>query len=165
MATSSRYVVPFRRKREGRTNYRKRLNLLKSGLPRLVIRRTNKYLIAQIVNYDPKGDKVLTTITSKALQKMGWKFSCKNLPAAYLLGLLIGKKAKELNVDKVILDIGLHRATKGNRLFAFVKGVLDSGINVPVDESMFPSDERLSGKHISEDVAKAFQELKNKIMK
>ena len=163
MATSPRYVVPFRRKREGKTNYRKRLNLLKSGLPRLVLRKTNKYIIAQIVNYDPKGDKVLLTINSKVLQKMGWKYGCKNLPAAYLLGLLVGKKAKEMNIKKMILDIGLHRATKGNRLFAVVKGVIDSGIEVPFDESMFPSEDRLSGKHINEDIVKAFEELKKKI--
>ncbi|EEZ92675.1 MAG: hypothetical protein BJBARM4_0725 [Candidatus Parvarchaeum acidiphilum ARMAN-4] len=38
-------------KNEKRTNYRKRLELLKSGIPRLVVRKTDKSVIAHIVEY------------------------------------------------------------------------------------------------------------------
>ncbi|MDK2384746.1 MAG: 50S ribosomal protein L18, partial [Candidatus Korarchaeota archaeon] len=38
MARSARYKVRFRRRREGKTDYKKRLALLKSGLPRMVVR-------------------------------------------------------------------------------------------------------------------------------
>ena len=46
--THAKHVLPYRRKREGRTNYKKRLALLKSGQPRLVIRRSNRYLQFQL---------------------------------------------------------------------------------------------------------------------
>jgi len=36
MATGPRYRVPFRRRREGRTNYHRRLRLLLSKKPRMV---------------------------------------------------------------------------------------------------------------------------------
>jgi large subunit ribosomal protein L18 len=49
MGHGPRYRVPWRRRREGKTNYYKRLKLIRSGKPRLVVRRTNKYIIAQIV--------------------------------------------------------------------------------------------------------------------
>ena len=44
MAKGKRYSVKFRRRREGKTNYKKRLAFVKSDLPRLVVRRSNKYL-------------------------------------------------------------------------------------------------------------------------
>ncbi len=47
MARTSRYKVKFRRRREGKTNYYKRREMIKSGLPRLVVRRTNRYVIAR----------------------------------------------------------------------------------------------------------------------
>ncbi|MEM3964737.1 MAG: 50S ribosomal protein L18, partial [Thermofilaceae archaeon] len=37
MARSGRYKVPFRRRREGVTNYYKRRRLILSGKPRLVV--------------------------------------------------------------------------------------------------------------------------------
>jgi len=41
MTNKTTFKVPFRRRKEGKTNYKKRLNMLKSGTPRLVARRTN----------------------------------------------------------------------------------------------------------------------------
>ena len=88
-----------RRRREGKTNYRKRLSLLKSESPRLVVRKTNKYIILQIVESEKAQDKVIFTVSTKELLKHGWpeekKGSLKSLGAAYLAGLLIGKKSKE----------------------------------------------------------------------
>ncbi|MBT3583115.1 50S ribosomal protein L18, partial [Candidatus Woesearchaeota archaeon] len=48
MASGPRYTVKFRRRRAGKTNYHNRLALLLSRKPRLVIRKTNKYIICQI---------------------------------------------------------------------------------------------------------------------
>ena len=45
MATGPRYAVKFRRRREGKTDYKKRLNLLKSELPRFIVRISNKYIL------------------------------------------------------------------------------------------------------------------------
>ena len=73
MAKGPRYKVPLRRRREGKTNYRKRLKLLLSGRPRLVVRVTNNRVIAQIVEYDPKGDKVVVGVDSSMLREYGWK--------------------------------------------------------------------------------------------
>ncbi|RLJ03393.1 MAG: 50S ribosomal protein L18 [Candidatus Aenigmatarchaeota archaeon] len=161
MARSGRYRVPHRRRREKKTNYRKRLALLKSGKVRLVVRRSLNYTYGQFVEYHRDGDRTIAAVTSKELLKFGWKGHCGNLPAAYLAGLLLGKKS---NVKEAILDIGLQRSTKGNRLYAFLKGVLDSGVNVPHDEEMLPSEDRIMGKHISEDTVKNFEAVKNKVI-
>ena len=78
---NAKTVVKFRRKREGRTNYKKRLALLKSGLSRIVIRKGSRHITLQIVNYHPDGDKIITTLNSKILLKHGWKHSTKSIPA------------------------------------------------------------------------------------
>ncbi len=87
--------VEYRRKRKGKTNYKKRLNLLLSNKPRLVIRKTLTNTIAQIVNYDENGDKTIISAKSSELTKIGWKMNTGNIPAAYLTGMLLAKKSKE----------------------------------------------------------------------
>lgn len=163
MATGPRYTVRFRRRREGKTNYARRKKLLAKGIPRLVVRRSNKYIIAHITDYNQIGDKTSVFAHSSELKKLGWKHDCKNLPAAYLTGLLIGKKAIKAGIKEAILDLGLHAITKGSRLFSTLKGAVDAGLKVTHDPKMFPSEERMSGKHISEDVAKDFEEMRKKI--
>jgi large subunit ribosomal protein L18 len=146
MVLKTTHMVPFRRKREGRTNYKRRLALLKGGIPRLVVRKTNQQLIAQVVSYEPDGDRVIAAVNGLSLKKHGWKYSCKNIPAAYLAGCLLGSVAKG-KVDEVILDIGLHVPLKGSRLFAVAKGVSEF-VKVRIAEDAFPSKERIAGDHI-----------------
>ncbi|RLG58710.1 MAG: 50S ribosomal protein L18, partial [Candidatus Hydrothermarchaeota archaeon] len=93
MAKGPRYRVPFRRRREGKTDYRKRLKLLLSGKPRIVVRKTLKHTIVQVIDFDIKGDRVLVSAHSNELKKYGWQANTGNLPASYLTGLLCGKKA------------------------------------------------------------------------
>jgi len=147
-----------RRRREGKTDYHKRLTLLKSGIPRLVVRKTNKYIILQIVESSRSQDRVLITVSTKDLLKNGWPAdkvgSLKSLSAAYLGGYLIGKKVKDLK--KVILDSGLIPSTKGSRVYAAVKGVADSGLEIPHSEDILPSEE-MTKKY------EFFDSLKNKI--
>ena len=83
-----------RRRKEFKTDYKKRFALLKSGLPRVIFRKTNKYLIVQYVKSDNAQDKILLGIDSKVLLKYGWpkEESIKSIPAAYLTGYLFGKK-------------------------------------------------------------------------
>ncbi len=157
--THAKHVTPFRRKREGKTNYKKRLSLLKSGKPRLVIRRSNTALTLQLVTYHPDGDRVLLTLNSKVLRKHGWSGSVKNLPAAYATGVLFGRRARELKVEEAIVDLGFHQHRAGTRIYAAVKGVVDGGLAVPVSESVFPPPERLAGAHLSTDVAPLLQKL------
>jgi len=160
---SPTYRIHFRRRREGKTNYKKRLKLLLSGRPRLVYRKTLKYILGQIIDFDKDGDKTLIGITSKILRKYGWKFACDNTPASYLTGYLLGKMALSKEIKEAVLDIGLYTSTKGGKMYAFAKGAIDAGLNVPCSEEMFPSEERIKGLHINEEVAKNFDEVKKNI--
>ncbi|MBN2066872.1 MAG: 50S ribosomal protein L18 [Candidatus Diapherotrites archaeon] len=149
MAHKSTFKLQFRRRREGRTNYRKRLALLSSKLPRLVVRKTNTHIIAQIVEYEPKGDKTVVHVNSSQLQSFGWKASKKNLPAAYLTGLLIGVKARKGKIEQAVLDIGNNTPIHGAFWTAVLKGALEAGLKVSSGEEALPSQERASGKHIA----------------
>ncbi|MBL7054831.1 50S ribosomal protein L18 [Candidatus Woesearchaeota archaeon] len=146
--------VMFRRKREGRTNYKKRLSILKSNKLRLVVRRSLKNIQANIIDYGPKGDKVILSANSKELEKLGWKFNTGNVPAAYLTGLLLGNKAKKNGVEGLVLDIGLHKSTGGSRIYAVLAGVLDAGLKIAHNPKVLPSKERLAGKHVSDFASK-----------
>ncbi len=149
MATGPRYRVAFRRRREGKTNYRRRKALVLSELPRFVVRCTLRHVIAQMIRAEIVGDKVLVSADSSELAKrFGWLGSCSNLPAAYLTGLLCGFKALASGVKEAVLDIGLRTPTKGSRIFATLKGVLDAGVLVPHDEGVLPREERIQGQHI-----------------
>lgn len=152
-----------RRRKENKTNYKKRIKLLKSKSPRLVIRRTNRYFIAQYITSKEAADKVEIGITSKMLLKYGWPEelhgSLKSLPAAYFLGLLIGKKIQEEGLKIPITDFGLYRALHKSRLYAFVKGLVDSGLKVKHRDKTFPEEKKLKGEKIP------FQEIKTNINK
>lgn len=162
MATSPRTRVPFRRRREGRTDYRTRLALLKSQETRLVVRRTNGNVIVQFVDWAETGDSVKATAVAKELSKLGWEGSPKNTPAAYLTGYLAGSRAKAAGVASAVLDIGRHTPTKGSRVFAALKGVLDAGIEVPHGgDEIYPSEERLNGAYL--ELESSFNAVKGKI--
>ena len=151
MATKKPKTIPFRRKREGKTDYSKRLRLLLSNKPRLVVRITKSKIIAQIIKFNHEGDKVLLGLDSSSLKDFGWEYSFNNLPAAYLAGLILGKKAIEKGHKEVVLDTGFKSMLKKGKLSAFLKGLIDSGMDVPhVSEEVFPSEKRLSGEHIVE---------------
>jgi large subunit ribosomal protein L18 len=151
MAKGPRYCVPFRRRREGKTDYKARKALLLSGKPRLVARSSLKNTIVQIIVAKPYGDEVVVSAYSRELiRKYGWKASRGNIPVAYLTGFICGLKAKAKGVKEAILDIGLRSPIKGARVFAALKGVLDAGVNVPYSEEMLPDEGRIEGKHIAE---------------
>lgn len=151
MARIKPQTVPFRRKREQRTNYKKRLHLLFSQKPRLAVRVTNTRIIAQIISFRPTGDIVTLGVDSLKLRTLGWAYSCQNLPAAYLTGLLIGKEALAKGVKEVILDTGVFVPHRNGRIYSFLKGAVDAGLRVPHSkEGIFPSVERISGKHIQD---------------
>jgi large subunit ribosomal protein L18 len=161
-----RKVLPLKRRREGKTNYRKRLALLKSGKPRVVIRKSNKYITLQLVEFDLKNFKEITKFSfiSKKLENFGWNYSKNNLPASYLAGLAFGLICKKNKVKEGVLDIGLNRVTKGNRIFSALLGCVDAGLKIPYSDKNLPSEERVKGAHISEDVVKKFEEVKQKIL-
>jgi len=154
-----------KRRQQNKTNFHKRLILLKGKSPRLVVRKTNKYIILQIVTSENAQDRTIFSANTKELLKFGWpkenSGSLKSIPAAYLGGYLIGKKAKELK-EKVILDMGLIPSTAGSKIYSAVKGFKDSGKKISFDEKIIPSEERISGKDSKID-SKIFNKIKEAI--
>lgn len=171
MKSTTKFTVRYRRKREGRTNYKKRLELLKGKTERLVIRKTNTQILLQLVQYSEEGDKVLITVQSKELQKKGWKHSCKNIPAAYLAGMLAANKAKAKGINEAIIDLGLQSPIKGSKMFAAVKGAIDAGLKIKANEEIFPKEERIKGEHISsyldnhKNITQDFEKIKKELAK
>ncbi len=140
------YVPLLRRRREGTTDYRSRKRIITSRAPLLVVRFSNKNVTSQFVRPTPKGDQVLSAAHSRELKKLGWRGSPKSTPACYLLGMLAGKKASGGGIKEAVLYNGLTPFVKGGRAAAFVKGVIEAGVEVPVGEGVFPKEDRLTGK-------------------
>lgn len=149
MAQGSRYKLAFRRRREGKTDYRARLKLISLEKSRLVVRLTNNHTIVQIIDVAQDGDETLVSAHSKELQKIGWLGSGKNTSAAYLTGFLCAKKALEAGIDEAVLDIGLKSSIKGAKIYAALKGAVDAGLYVPHNDSILPADERIRGEHVA----------------
>jgi large subunit ribosomal protein L18 len=151
MAKGPKYRVPFRRRREGKTNYHRRLKLIQSRRNRLVVRCSNKHTIVQVVKSKIEGDQILNQAhTQQLFKEFGWAHNLGNLPSAYLAGYLCGLRAKKAGIEDAIVDVGI--LVHDNRVKAAVKGFLDTGIEVPVEESWFFNDieERIKGVHIAE---------------
>jgi len=165
MARGPRYHVQFRRRRAGKTDYRSRIALLKSGVPRAVVRKTMNNTIVQLVEFHQDGDRILTSATTAELHKFGWESNTGNLPAAYLAGYLAGKRAVEAGIAEAVLDIGRHVPSKGGRVFGALKGLVEAGLDIPHGEDVLPGDERLRGKHLKdpEAAAKMFEQVKAKL--
>ena len=150
MATGPRYKVPMRRRREARTDYHQRLRLLKSGEPRLVARKSNKHVRAQLIITGPDGDQTAASATSEDLADYGWEAPTGNLPAAYLTGLLAGLRAVEAGYESAVLDIGLNTPTPGSKVFAVQEGAIDAGLEIPHNDDVLAPWERTRGEHIAE---------------
>ena len=149
MAKGGRYRLPLKRRRKGLTNYYKRRKLILSEKPRLVVRKTARNIIAQIISVKPNGDITHVSACSGELRKYGWKGGSKNTPAAYLVGYLVGLKALEKGIKEAVLDIGLHRPTKGAKVFAAAQGAIDAGLKIPIGKEILPDDKRVKGEHIA----------------
>lgn len=162
MATGPRYAVRFRRRRESKTDFKGRLALLKSGITRFAVRKTNAAIICQFIKEGENGDKTITGISSTKLKEYGWKNSFKNLPAAYLSGYLAGKIALKAKVNKAIFDIGLQ-SKKNSKIFAALKGAVDAGVEITHDPEIIPKENRLTGAHIKDSVPKDVESVKKKI--
>jgi len=131
---------------ECKTDYLKRLILLKSEKPRIVFRKTNMYIIGQYVESEAAQDKII-------------------FGASYLTGYLVAKKILKDKLKEPIVDLGMQRVIKKTKIFAFIKGLIDGGIKIKCDKENFPEAERLSGKSTKEDISKIVQEVKSKIDK
>jgi large subunit ribosomal protein L18 len=134
------------RVRSEKTNYRKRKAMLMGKRDFISVNITNENTQVQILKPIISGDKVLASAHSRFLIKNGWKGSRKNIPAAYLTGYLAGKRAISKGVKNAILYSGTRRYTQ--RMAAVLKGVIDSGLEVPADKETFPPENRINGEHL-----------------
>jgi len=166
-----RFQPKFKRRRQGKTDYyaRKRLTVQdknKYNTPkyRLIVRFTNKDIIAQFAYSRIEGDVVVCAAYAHELSKYGIKHGLTNYAAAYATGLLLARRQmKALKLDGIykgaekvdgadynveqegenpnpfsaVLDIGLARTSTGAKIFAVLKGVADGGVNVPHSETRF----------------------------
>lgn len=165
MSSGPRYRIKPRRRREGKTDYRKRLSILKSGKTRIVVRSSLKQMRVQFFDYTDSGDKVLASaIGSDLLKLYQWKYSASNTPAAYLTGFLAGKRANEAGIKEGVLDIGRQIPVKGSRVFAALKGIHDAGINCNVAETKFPNEDRILGNHIDKKISTDVNRIKETII-
>lgn len=135
---------------------------------RLVARFTNSRVICQVTYATISGDKVLAQAQSSELKRFGLTAGLTNYAAAYATGLLLARRllkktgldslykgaakidGSDYNVNeedhpeeqkrpfKAILDTGLTNTTRGNKVFACLKGATDGGLYVPHSTRRFP---------------------------
>jgi large subunit ribosomal protein L5e len=134
----------------------------------LVVRFTNRDIIAQIVTSEINGDKVFCAAYGHELKRYGVTHGLTNWAAAYCVGLLLARRTlsklkldeaftgveeadgefkitEEEEVDgesrrpfKAYLDVGLTRTSTGARVFGAMKGASDGGLHIPHSEKRFP---------------------------
>lgn len=166
MAHGKNQRLRYKRRRNGETDYRRRMRMLRGGSARAVVRVTNTQTICQLVDYETSGDKIAVSIDGKMLvNKFDWPLdaSRKSVPASYLSGYAMGKAAIAAGHDEAILDIGLASSTPGSRVFAALKGMVDAGLEIPHSDDVLPEDDRISGAHIGDSTAAAVESTKKAI--
>lgn len=154
------FKVYFRRRREGKTNFAKRLALVKGGKTRMVVRRSNRGIVVQFVDFDPKGDRTLLTVSGTHLAKHYKWPSRRNVWTAYLAGLMAGKMAQKKGVKEFVLDMGMYVPSRGSIMFAAQKGAADAGLSTLYDKEKVP-EKQLSNP--PEKYKGIFDEVKGKI--
>lgn len=142
------FVRTLKRIRLDRTNYRKRAAVIIGRHSFATVRVTDQNVSAQMIKATPRGDIVIASAHSQELAKNGWKGANNNLPACYLTGLLLGKKALEKGISKAVLYIGKEHFT--TRVAACAKGIADAGVNLPISDDSVPAEERITGQHVSD---------------
>jgi large subunit ribosomal protein L18 len=156
-------ILAKKRRIEAKTNYLKRRKLLEGRKPRIVVRKSNKYILIQYVESRVAQDKVIVSVNSKDLLEYGWAKekigSLKSLAGAYLAGYLFGTKIKKMNT--AILDTGLIRNTKGSKVYSAVKGIIDSGFEMSHNPEVFPEEDRIK----SDNTKAFFDKVKETIAK
>ena len=140
----------FKRRRYEKTDYRQRLALLKSGKPRMVVRRTLNNIHIQLINYEAAGDKTVVDIISKNLIKYGWKAHGGNTSSSYLCGILAALEASKKGIDTAVVDMGLQISSNGSVLYAAMMGARDAGLKINLGSENLPDMKRISGAHVAE---------------
>ena len=163
----SRFQTKFRRRREGKTDYKARKglitqNLRKGNTPkhRLVVRVTNKDIVCQVIDATITGDRVLCSAYAHELPKYGVPVGLTNYASAFAVGLLLARRflttldpgnkpvdglesveaadGDQKRPMKCHMDVGLAKASKGAKVFGVMKGALDRGLDIPHSEDKWP---------------------------
>jgi large subunit ribosomal protein L18 len=142
------YIHTLKRIREDKTNYRKRSAILIGRHLFVTVMISDQNVAAQVLKPTPTGDIVIASAHSRELAEHGWKGTFNNLPACYLTGMLLGKKAMQKEIDAAVLYIGKNHFT--SRVGACMKGIVDAGVSMPVSTDSLPNEDRISGHHIAE---------------
>ena len=156
-----------RRRKENKTDYLKRLKLLKGEKPRIVFRKTNRFIISEYILSKEAQDQAIFGFDSRKLNEYGWpknaQGSLKSTTASYLAGYLTGKTIIKQKLETPILDAGMNRVLHKNKIYAFIKGMIDSGIKINCEKEFFPEESRIKGQHLKNKIP--FDEIKSKIDK
>ena len=165
MAHGKSQRLRFKRRRNGRTDYRRRMRMLRGGVPRAVVRVSNTQVTCQLVEFGMGGDSILASVSGNTLAKHGWPAgaSRKSVPACYVAGYALAKSAIAAGHDSAILDIGLAASSPGSRIFSALRGMVDAGLDVPHGEDVLPDDDRINGTHIDDSIAAAVEAAKKAI--
>lgn len=105
-----RFQVQRRRRREGKTDYKARIKMVKQDKNkfntrkyRFIVRLTNRQVIVQIAYASIVGDHIVAHANSKDLAKYGISVGLKNYAACYATGLLAARRAlKKFGLDDKI---------------------------------------------------------------
>lgn len=105
-----RYQVKRRRRREGKTDFKARIKMVKQDRNkyntkkyRLIARFTNRRVIMQVAYATIQGDVVVSAASSNELGSFGIPAGYKNYAAAYATGLLIARRTlKKFGMDEAI---------------------------------------------------------------
>ena len=159
----SGYVQVFRRRREGKTDYRKRKGIIIGKIPFVSVHISGRYIYSQILKPSATGDTTVASASSRDLvKKFGWKGSTKNLPGAYLTGYYLGHLAEEKNLKKAVVYSGVGRFVHGSRIASVINGARDAGLEIEIDDEALPDEDRITGKHIADYSQKLEKEDKEK---
>ncbi len=90
--------------------------------PRLVVTRSNRHMVAQIVD-DTKG---ITLVSASTLTAEFAGFEGTKVEAAKKVGELIAEKAKAAGIDSVVFDRGGNKYT--GRVAAVAEGAREGGL-------------------------------------
>ncbi|KAJ9450587.1 60S ribosomal protein L5-2 [Diplonema papillatum] len=102
------YQVKYKRRREGKTDYRQRRlminqdkNKYQTPKYRMIARITNKDVICQIASAELKGDRIHASAYAHELKEYGLTLGLANYSAAYCTGLLLARRILTLKgLDK-----------------------------------------------------------------
>ena len=147
---SNQYIHIFRRRREGKTDYRKRKGIILGKTPFVCVHVSGKYIYSQVLKPSATGDLTVAAASSRDLvKKFGWKGSTKSLPSAYLTGYYLGHLAGEKSLKEAVVYSGVGRFVHGSRIASLISGAKDAGLEISVNEESLPDEDRISGKHIA----------------